>query len=354
MNFKNQITLIITLVFFVACKKNSPVPTSKKNTVVTGVYVAGYTIADNGYSQATYWKDGIPTILVTTVPNEITPSYAVDITTNGNDIYVAGYTTPGGYPTATYWKNGNETLLMANGLQTYGTCIYIKGSDIYIGGYTKNNNGPSQAVYWKNGVITHLPSDDKDFDTEVNCILVQGTDVYAAGQTNYKAAYWKNNTINLLTVGQLNAIGSVNSIASKGNDIYMVGNIQSFSNNEPTFAILWKNNTLNYLADTVENSSAISVNIQDNNVYIAGSVEKNHVSEPTYWKNSNPIKFTSAETFNYSELLSVDIIGSDLYILGRNPTYFTAYSKNDSIIRLPGVGHGDGTGIKMFVATAAK
>src|SRR6185369_1877616 len=78
------------------------------------------------------------------------------------DVYLAGdfYVSDAGN-SATYWKNGVRVSLSALA-QTNVNCITVSGSDVYAAGFD-TNSGSSVPVYWKNGVAVPLGSGSEHF-----------------------------------------------------------------------------------------------------------------------------------------------------------------------------------------------
>jgi hypothetical protein len=183
----------------------------------------------SGRDSATYWKNGVRMHLSPEAKGK-----ATGILFAGTEMYVSGQVWDS-FDTAVVWKNGVQTwyaitgTINAMGLsQTdtivvgnfgpipaywthdklhqlapdgYGTSVAISGPDIYVGGDTISNSGKTQAVYWKNDVMTVLNSQNEM--SSVLGIAIAGTDLYAVGDEfdntrNYIPVYWKNGISNKL------------------------------------------------------------------------------------------------------------------------------------------------------------
>ena len=186
---------------------NPPYTTYAASLLVSGsdVYVAGFAqkalqIAPNTYwdaNVAVYWKNGVPTDL-SQVTNQGPNTMATSIAVSGSDVYVAG-NIQSSIPLAVYWKNGTQVPLPNTGLPTSASSIAVSGSNVYVAG---NVNGGASG-YWTNGTPTPFSNTNPGLPVQ---IAVNGTDVYAAGDTalptvnnNYVAAYWKNGTRSMLS-----------------------------------------------------------------------------------------------------------------------------------------------------------
>jgi hypothetical protein len=179
---------------------------------VSGIFVSGSDVFVSGgshqfrqgdsatYQFALYWKNGTPINLgqglVDSTPRGYNVPYTTGIFVSGNDVYVSGYESME-YPVATtqalYWKNGMVTTLMSSSPGAFANSIYIDGPDVYVAGY-ENDNLISHATYWKNGLPTVVGN--PAYPSVANGIAVHGGDVYVAGNETVGAAVyptiWKN------------------------------------------------------------------------------------------------------------------------------------------------------------------
>ena len=223
---------------------------------------------------ATCWKNGVPSILpgdgvlqvYNGYGNYLYYDYISGLFVSGTDVYMAGGTSefqmgnPASYQFAKYWKNGVPVNL-TNGLLDsaysgsqyyittfpYTSSIYVSGSDVYVAGneYTFST-GPEEALYWKNGTFTLLPSAGSL--TYANAIFVSGTDVYVAGNLKgadgiYHAVYWKNGVPDTLSV--VPGGSSANAIFVYGNDVYAAG----YENiGDSNYVTCWKNGVATHLS----------------------------------------------------------------------------------------------------------
>ena len=171
-------------------------------------------------SAAGYWKDGQLSLLTEGGDGGTYYPSTTGIVASGPDVYVAGNElTDSDVVWAGYWKDGNSTTLVSSEYlktrsYTNTTGIAVAGSDAYVTGVvttvdTLTNQVSYQAVYWKNGVQTSLPS-----GAQASGITINGQDVYIVGtDAGNEPMVWKNGEILL----KLNA-GSIqpNCIAVLG------------------------------------------------------------------------------------------------------------------------------------------
>jgi len=356
------LTMSALLLSLGACKKKGlhPTPPSNGSDTAVDVYIGGYVDAPKGQGitqVAAYWKNGTINLLGDTNSMTLVKGIAV----SGPDVYVVAtqYTLTGG-EYAIVWKNGTPTQLSPDSAEAEVTCIGIQGSDVYIGGYTHNiaTQTPTETtynstpVYWKNGVVNHLPN-----AASISAITVSGSDVYFAGSaiaqgkfsglgigTGGVAAWWKNGsspvTLDYPSTYLTTYSSAASAIAVSGANVYTAGYTQNY---QPE---IWKNNAPAILQNSVEASSAQSVATSGNDVYIAGVSGNFNVA--TVWKNNIPLTLNAVQgaTMTNSEASAVAVAGNNVYVTGyiKNATgneYSSYYWKNTQLTPLSnGIGLG--------------
>ena len=148
-----------------------------------------------------YWKNGVR-VNCTDGTQEVIPDYGTSLFVSGTDVYIAGYYnyTSASQISAAYWKNGSRVDLTSVPGYAFGAGAFVSGPDLYVSGelaYFKSPPGTgaiAEAVYWKNGVITHL-TDSADGSSVAKSVYVSGTDVYlpgVKGAAHGGGGYWKN------------------------------------------------------------------------------------------------------------------------------------------------------------------
>ncbi len=158
-------------------------------------------------------------------------------TVSGNDLYACGNLPftfnandgPVRYPV--YWKNENMIKLAEenNAFTSSATDIKISGNDVYVSGYIdqKSSALKDEAILWKNGVKTVLPSTGH---ARAENVIINGNDVYVVGWSsdelsNVKhATYWKNGVKTVLD--NSTKFSLLNDMAiSKAGVVYAVGSL---------------------------------------------------------------------------------------------------------------------------------
>lgn len=312
----------------------------------TDIYVAGRTVNAAGDLTATYWKNGVATVLgdpaatfsdlcciavagndVYIAGNERFGGHSVavvwkngvatrlsdgssDATTHGiglvgNDVYVAG--TDGSYTNAVIWKNGQEQVLPNKGLGSRAYGVTIHNSHVYVVGSVNDSVGNREGNFpalWTDGVLS-FPTGESTFG-EVYCLVFYGADAYLGGDADLAQyspvtpVYWKNGTLNPLA-GSSN-IGFVYALAVDGTDVYAGGNIQT-----PTrvAATVWKSGKAeDYSGDAIE-SSVGGLAFADGSFYAAG------LSFPAaaLWKDGVLTTLaTSAPAVNHPKAFSMTVV----------------------------------------------
>lgn len=204
------------------------------------VYVVGQNTSDESYSVATIWKNGTPTRL-NPMPTHV-PSYANAISILNNDVYVVGrciVEENDWNMTAVYWKN--EEMIPLSTKDSYAVDITTSGDDVYICG-REMTEGVSIAKYWKNGIEFDLS--DGTINSGASRVVVEGEDVYVTGYEElrkdfYIPVFWKNGVKQILTEEMLHGYNPV--IAVSQGDTYIIANL--FYGNEDLYL---KNNQAFY------------------------------------------------------------------------------------------------------------
>jgi uncharacterized membrane protein len=320
MNIKKLLPFCLATIFVLnSCKKGGVTPGTSGPA---DVYIVGYTTAANGNNVATYWKNDVATKL------EDSTSYSVAsaITTDGNDIYIAGTVEPGGLGSAetpVYWKNGVRVTLPNVGFGS-ASSIAVTNGNIYVGGSTTPNAYDDVATYWKNGVQTKLTNGS--YSVFVNGVAANSNNVYLCGADSYGGAqYWKNGTNTTLGGGQAFAV------TLSDNDVYICGFSGAYA---PYYPTVWKNGTA-----TVLNNSGIgearAITVVGNDVYVAGFTSNgqgdygisggnsNVISAIGYWKNG---VFTTLPTTGGSSTNAIAVSGNDVYVAGYNAASNSGYT----------------------------
>lgn len=232
------------------------------------VYVGGvdYTIQP---AKAIIWKNGN---LEQTV-NTIEKSYGVRIEFSGKDLYACTYEEP---EQIVYYKNNVKTASHAGQLYSFT----ISGNDLYTCGnlpFTFNaNDGPVRyPVYWKNGNMIKLAEPNQEITSSYGTdIKISGNDVFVSGFINYKsptvkdeAILWKNGVKTVLpSAGH----ASAENVILNGNDVYVVG----WSSDEIggiEHATYWKNGVKTVLDNSIKFSGLYDLAISSTGkVYAIG------------------------------------------------------------------------------------
>ncbi|TDO26838.1 hypothetical protein [Sediminibacterium goheungense] len=155
------------------------------------VYIAGFeTATGSPYNRLPkYWKNGVA---VTLSSGAGSYSAVHRILVSGNDIFCAGDSE--GKPV--YWKNGAINSLGTSNGWCYG--IAVSGADVYTAGAVSTGSNIYNAVSWKNGIPTMLSNITAQGTVSVYGIGVDGNDVYVIGSVpdpannGAKSVFWKN------------------------------------------------------------------------------------------------------------------------------------------------------------------
>ncbi|MGB6152637.1 MAG: hypothetical protein WBG48_11650, partial [Pricia sp.] len=183
-----------------------------------------------------------------------------------------GSTVSNGTAVATFWKNGVPTFLETS--LSIAASIFVDGNDVYVCGFVRDEEAIlSRAAYWKNNVLTVLNSED--YRTRAKEIFVKDGEVHIIGEgydTYDLAKYWNNNVETDLNSGILSA--TAEGIYVDDTTVYVAGRDAEDS------PVLWKNGVPEFInQSTNEEGIAIDVTVFENDLYVMAYVEEQN-SEP--------------------------------------------------------------------------
>jgi hypothetical protein len=326
-NLNKSIYIGIIICIFSACgKKQNSNPSTPNPTA--DVYLAGGVVANTGFSEAVYWKNGVAVKLVT---DSSSNSGAVSIAVSGSNVCVAGYVTVNGTEAPVYWENGVIKSLPNAAMQIFPHSIAISGNDVYFVGVIFGN-GTETAAYWKNGVLNTLLSTETY--SSARAIFVSGNDIYIAGTTISNSidhgTYWKNGVATVFP----DILSQATDITVNGNDVYVADNSVAY----------WKNgvHTKMTLGNNIVTGISNGIAVSGNGVYLTGfGFTANQETVATYWKNDGTTNVTSqvslsAPSNGASSGAVIALNGSDVYIAGQFANNYNSYWKNGSFIPVTG------------------
>lgn len=265
------------------------------------VYVVGSQKNEHGIKVAMLWKNGIAFSLTNGSKNAIAYSVYVSY----NDVYIAGYEENAkGIKVAKLWKNSVAYNLTDGGKNGVANSVYVYKNDVYVAGVDDG------ATLWKNGISQKLGT------LEAKSVYVSDNNVYVVGgqPKSYFSILWKNGIEKKIT-NQFDFV-MANSVFVSDKKVFIAG---SEGNDREKVAILWKNGEKYSFSNSVI-SSALSVYVSNNDVYIAGYRYNNHgIQVAALLLNGTEQCFT--RTKNHSSANSVFVSGSDVYVVGYEMEY---------------------------------
>ena len=293
-----------------------------------GVYVGGQ---DSG-GNATFWKDGLPTLL----PGVYAKANFIFV--NGNDTYLAGKTNTGFNTNAfVYWKNGTSNTILdlnAENLNSQLGGFAVSGNDLHAV-WTENKGAYSIIKYWKNGSVNSITNENHF--AKANAIAAYGNDIYICGYESTGglavAKYWKNGKVFPLT-NSTGGWSAANSIFIYNGDVYVagvVGTSPDISKNVDV-ATYWKNGVAVDISDGTKNAIANSIFVNDAGVYTAG-VEavsaQSGINIAKYWKNSIVSSLTDGALHGFA--YQIWVVDNDVYVVGRDGSSNTVWKNGTKL-----------------------
>lgn len=274
---------IILLFTFISCDpEECPGPPVQEN-VNEDIYVAGG-IQLTGYTQAAYWKNGVPFML-----NEgPRASMAYNIFLDYPYLYVAGSKKDESYmDIPVIWENHLERELESNGKEGEAYAVAFKNNRVFAAGYVKEGDFKI-ATLWN--PFSKITIGSRTENSVINAIYVTGNEVHMVGKSEFyqiqKARYWIFNydTGSLVEVAlpQVNngVSNSARGITIKNNKVYIVGH-------DGNGATLWVDGvpTLLYDGNREFLFSGSDVEVKGNDVYVAVAGGDINSNDAFYWKN---------------------------------------------------------------------
>lgn len=279
----------------------------------------------------------------------------------GTSIYLCGSVNKPGNTGSVpcYWKDtALVTLSVPAGAYGSAVAIVQQGTDIYVAG-SYNLNGNFSGGYWKNGVATMMPSIEGFPHVSVSDIFLNGNDIYVAGACensfgNGRPCYWKNGAVTVISdILDANRISSAFSIAVSGNDVFVCGKSGQL---DKDVASLWKNGVRSNLiiSHPTKWSYATSIIAINATTYAGGSAsdENGTKQQAIVWRSgAGEILQTQGD----AGVADIAVNGTTLYAAGYYQKQFRGFDEpcywlNTALTALPAFKTGNAakaTGIKL-------
>ncbi|TDE15183.1 hypothetical protein [Dyadobacter psychrotolerans] len=164
---------------------------------------------------------------------------------------------------ARYWKNGVRVTLGKDTDMSAATAIVVKDNDVYVVGWGGKPNGHLYAKYWKNGVEVFLTDQSENLSIAKDIVIIDN-DVFIVGYVEKylekggvtsEAKIWKNGVAGPLPSGT-----TASSIFVFNNDIYVAG---TGTGTPFERAIYWKNGEPNFISDGTKTAWATSIFVKN-------------------------------------------------------------------------------------------
>jgi hypothetical protein len=195
------------------------------------VYVLGYEAPDN-----VYWKNGVKTILtpISNPENELLEKMFID----NNNIYFFGRLKN----KYVYLKNNDPAVELFTEQLPSQVIYFVENGNVYVVVTGKINNIVGTRLYKNNSLVRDYVEPNR-----INSIYVKNDIVYACGYTSlpnnvYKSTYWKDGVATALPAENRNSIAA-KIFVSDANDVYVSGEVMQSGNNLP-YRCYWKNSDI--------------------------------------------------------------------------------------------------------------
>jgi uncharacterized protein YjdB len=229
-----------------------------------------YESAGSVHWYASYYRDGVRTLIQPTLPNPVMLT-AHGVAVNGGNVYVVGVEEAGdSNRMARLWvsSDGGQTFAPSqlNGIDQTGSInswarkVLCVGSDVYVAGGVVEGSAPSAAI-WKNGTLHSFP-DAWGYFTSFG--VTAGGAIYAVVNSS-GTAYAIPANLGSCTPVTLTGSGYPMALSVDGGDVYLAG----YSGSE---AYYWENGTRNALErpSTAYSVGASAVHAVGGHTYVVG------------------------------------------------------------------------------------
>lgn len=261
------------------------------------VYLAGFLDEGKTNYSVAYTKNGTAKV----VGGGDDYESANDITLDGSDVYLAGYTND--YTNMLYWKNGVKNFVPKDPNLGWEEIqkISVKNGKKYFLAY--GPGGTNAYRYYVDGVRKILPTQSSATDMAIS----SAGDVYVVGKSDtYKAVYWKNGVMKELYNGDSGAT----AIAIVGSDVYISG---WYMTDLGPIPVIWKNEVIEEIGEVGAYTSDMAVSGKD--VYVVGQLSSDDTI--IMWKNSVEVTL-NLDGHSISRIFDLKIKNGNVYFLTRD------------------------------------
>jgi len=226
--------------------------------------------------------------------------------TTFNGSYLLGNISTDNYHFTPYlWTNGQVTNLPLIPGSAWGSVNGISGDGSISVGYSNNSwNGGNNAVYWKSGALTVLPS----LGGNSNAVAISSDGKTIVGQSAVSgysgqvAVYWQNG--NIQSIGSLGGQAYAQAVDADGGII--IG-ASLLADNQTSHAFAWQNGTMTDLGTGSGIGSAASAISADGSVIGGNITFQNGSTHAVIWKNGTVTDLgTLGGSNSYLDQLSSD------------------------------------------------
>lgn len=269
------------------------------------IYMAMTEYAPGSPSKIKLWHNGV----ITTIKNAQVGLTANALAVSGNDVYIAGLKDQ----TVAYWKNGTIAESEDTGLVTG---VAVSGSDVYVCG-SRHGSSYLKATYWKNGDAVDL-TDGRYFNETAYGVTASNNNIYVCaseikpdGSTN--ALVWKNGVKSSMPSDL--PIAYVQTVFAEGDDLYATGVGFESMTAENNSLIVWKNGAPETWTDGTSRVWPTSITKNDDDIIVMGSeFTSSHVSMVTLWVNKKTHNLTDGTLGAYG--MSITVMEDDVVTTG--------------------------------------
>jgi len=359
--FLTTTAMMMFMVMFVSCSGEK----SWLEELFPDVYTVGYEYNERGVMVATLWKNKKKTQLSKGIKDAEANTVFV---TDNHDVYVGGWEVEylpefkDDFWVAKVWKNGQEHFAFPDAYMgdigydaTPFLSVFVSGNDVYLAGHEladfeiELDGEPITLESWfvplvlKNNRRYYDFGDGSDIINTVSghaeTIFVYGNDVYVGG---YGHIYWELNPDDNMWLSysapliwkngsllyQLSSnMGAVFSLSVDKDHVYAAGYVEGakWPQNDPNnnrYAQLWIDGAAAYIGSGTSLSSASSIHVSGDDIFIALYEHDGNNRIAKYWKgnknnsiSSQPF-YSTMHTYGIGRSYGIYGHGGNVYSVG--------------------------------------
>ena len=252
---------------------------------------------------------------------------SLQIAPDGN-IYTAGYCHDSTYDFVHGHVWLNDSLVFDADSNTAIRKLELFDGQWMAAGFGENEWENVAGLVWQDGEVLYAYSDSLH-DNQINALALDTLtgNVYAGGisaESDSRAIVWKNDTI----LWQADTTSTINAIAFDGTDLYSAGIVYL---DDQIYATLWQNDSIILQFTGFDIASGFdAIALYDSSIYLAG-----YVDDSMYVWRDGEVLFAHPRT-SFSEIKALVVNEAGVYYAGQTDSVGTVWKDNEILYQPEG------------------